>query len=251
MAQADDGALKRCLNCACALPAAARFCAQCGQKSGTARLQVRDIGHDLWHALTHTDHSVLGLIKALLLRPGEVARDYVQGRRKRWFNPFTFLIVLVGLATVAMVASDFVQFGSRDPVSSFLQRHLNLLILLQVPLLAGFARLLFARSEHNYAEELVLAAYTSGLRAVGFTLLIAPGWLLLQRFQVPLAYPALVGAYLVVWVLYFGWACAQFHAPQWRWGALLRGVMVALLTQASVMLVVALAITAARVAKAA
>ena len=56
-----------CLNCSHALPPDARFCPGCGQKSATRRLTLRDISHDAWHALTHTDHSVLALVRAMFL----------------------------------------------------------------------------------------------------------------------------------------------------------------------------------------
>lgn len=225
--------MPQCLNCRSALQPGLPFCPHCGQKAGTQRLSLKDIGHDLWHALTHTDHSVLGLIKSLLVQPGRVARDYVEGRRKAWFNPFTFLIVVVGVATLAMAGSGFVQFSTRDPVSGFLQRHLNVLIFLQVPLLAGFARLLFRHSGLRFAEELVLVAYASGLRSVVFTVVVAPLWLLVQGLGLPLAYVTALGLYLLVWVLYFGWACAQFHDPNWRWPQWVRGMVVALLSQAA------------------
>ena len=56
-----------CLNCQAALPGTARFCPQCGQKVDARRLTLHDIGRELWHALTHTDRSVLGVMKAMLL----------------------------------------------------------------------------------------------------------------------------------------------------------------------------------------
>jgi hypothetical protein len=65
-------------------------------------LTLHEIGHDTLHALLHVDHSVLSLIRALALRPGRVALDYVSGRRKRYYGPFPFLIVTVALASAAI-----------------------------------------------------------------------------------------------------------------------------------------------------
>lgn len=235
-----------CLNCQQSLPASALFCPHCGQKTSTRRLSLHDIVHDAWHALTHTDHSVLALVAALLRRPGRVAAEYVAGRRKTWFNPFSFLIVVVGLASLAMAGSGFVNFvrpGMDNAATRFLQSHLNLLILLQVPLLAGFGRLLFARRGHNFAEWLVLAAYSSGLRSIFFTLGVAPLWWGLRQAGLAPSYPAALGLYLVVWLLYFSWATAQFLEPQWRWPLLLRALAVPLLSQLATIVLVSLLIT--------
>lgn len=225
----------RCLNCETSLPDAARFCAQCGQKTATRRLTLHDIAHELWHALTHTDHSVLGLIKALLLRPGRVAAEFVDGHRKRYFNPFSFLVISVGLSALVMSSTGIGGFnGHPGTVGKQLQANLNLFILAQVPLLALWARLIFLRSGRNLAENLVLVAYCSGLRSVFFLLVLVPLVMGLQRLELGVPYAAQIMVYLLCWFAYFGWACAQFHAGKaWRWLDWLRGSAVALLSQAS------------------
>lgn len=232
-----------CLNCEAPLPADARFCAQCGQKSATRRLSLHDIAHELWHALTHTDHSVFGLIKALLLRPGLVAAEYVAGHRKRYFNPFTFLVVAVGLSALAMAGTGIGGFQEHPgAVGRQLQSNLNLFILAQVPLLALWSRLLFLRSGRNLAENLVLVAYCSGLRSVFFLLVVAPAVMALRATGLGFPYWAQLLVYLFCWFAYFGWASAQFHGGAgWRWADWLRGSTAAVLAQASSTMLVWLA----------
>jgi Protein of unknown function (DUF3667) len=220
-----------CLNCGATLAPEDGFCRRCGQKAATHRLTLHDIGHDLWHAVTHTDRSVLSLVRELLLRPGIVARRYCDGHRKAYFNPFSFLIVVVGIASIAQASSlivDFNQGARSNPVSSFLQRNFNLVVLFQVPLLALMCRWLFRSARQHYAEHLVLAAYTSGLRSVFFTIVVAPAWILFHRGQ-----GILLLAYLGLWSLYFAYACSQFH-PGPRWSSALRGLIAAMLSQAIV-----------------
>jgi len=234
-----------CLNCRTALDGAMRFCPQCGQKTSVKRLTLREIAHDAWHALTHTDHSFLALVKALLVRPGTVMREYVEGRRKAYFNPFAFLIVVVGVSSVAMTSSGFGGFeGSGHPVARFLQTHLNLLILAQVPLLALFARLLFAGSGRNLAEYLVLAAYASGLRSIFVSLVMVPLTLALKQAGWGPSYRAQVLIYLLIWAAYFAWVSLQFHAaaaPRRPVLDAFRGFAVAVLTQLSSSALIALA----------
>jgi len=226
-----------CLNCETPLEPAARFCAQCGQKAATRRLTLHDIGHEFWHALTHTDHSVIGLVRALLWRPGLVAAEFVDGHRKRYFNPFTFLIVAVGLSAVVMASTGiggFTQQTHPGPVGRFLQSHLNLFILAQVPLLALWSRLLFLRSGRNLAENLVLVAYGSGLRSLFFLLVVVPAVIGLRALGLGVPYGTQILVYLLCWVVYFGWASAQFHGGvDWRWHHWLRGSAVTVLATAS------------------
>lgn len=232
-----------CLNCGIALDEGTRFCPACGQKTATHRLTLHDIGHDAWHALTHTDHSVLGLVKALLLRPGLVAREYVLGRRKRYFSPFAFLVIATGLVVLVNLATGIGGFGDPKihpgPVGRFLNKHLNLFVLAQVPVLALWSRLLFLRSGMNLAENLVLAAYASGIRALYSLVLVLAvaalqGWLPGGGAAASTAYWIHVALAFLGWLVYSGWASAQFHrGTAWRWHDWLRGSAAALLTQAT------------------
>lgn len=219
--------MSRCLNCEAALEGAA-YCRHCGQKADTRRLSIGDIAHAAVHVLTHADHSAFALVRDLAARPGRVAREYVEGRRRKYFNPFTFVLVVVGVASVFMAMTRFVDFtmgASPNPVSRFLQSNLNLVILVQLPLLALFQRMLFAREGLNFAEHLVLSSYASGFRSIFFTLAVLPAWALLR-----LDYRMTVTVYLALWLAYFGIACAQFYSGN-RWASWLKGVLVGAFAQ--------------------
>ena len=117
----DDVARISCRNCAQALVAGQRFCADCGQRADVERLTLREIGHDLVHALTHADHSILALVGALARRPGVVARDFVAGRRKKHFGPFVFLVITTGLATALMLALHLNWFAPLEKAQAKMQ----------------------------------------------------------------------------------------------------------------------------------
>ena len=78
---------------------------------------MRDIGHDLAHAITHAGHSIFALVRALATRPGTVAREYAAGKRKSHFGPFAFLVITVGLASAIILISGvewFTPYGHGD-----------------------------------------------------------------------------------------------------------------------------------------
>lgn len=213
-----------CSNCDQPLGKDWRFCAGCGQKSATRRLTLHEISHETLHALLHVDRSVWSLIRALSLRPGRVALEYVSGRRKRYYGPFAFLIVTVALASAAIAITDFpaVTTGSPNAVASFLQHHVNLLFFVQVPVIAAALRLLKPRGPFNYAEYLVLAAYYAGMRSLFFTVVDVGGWYLLRPGDA--AAKELYLALVPVAPLFLGWACSQF-LPGSRWLGAARGVI--------------------------
>jgi hypothetical protein len=218
-----------CSNCAAAMAPDQRFCGSCGQRVIHGRLTFPEIGHDFFHALTHADRSIFALIASLVLRPGRVARDYIAGRRKRYFGPFAFLVISVGMASFAtyLVGVEWFAPVPHEAVRAFLARHFNLVILVQVPLIALFCLAFFRSARLNFSEHLVLAAYVSGFRA-----------LLLALIEVPMHYItgiqtpglAMTVPYLVVWLSYFAFACVQFYGGN-PWWASIRAVLAALLAQ--------------------
>jgi hypothetical protein len=220
-----------CRNCDRLLDSEWRYCADCGQKAATPRLTLHEIGHETLHALLHVDRSIITLIRALALRPGHVARDYVAGRRKRYYGPFAFFIVAVGIASAAIVVSGFpaVTSDKVNAIADFFQHHVNLLFFIQMPLLAAACRILTPRGPFNYAEYLVLAAYTAGMRALFFTVVNVGGWRLFHPSEAVArdAYYAL----LPVGILYVAFALAQF-LPGSKWIAGAKGVAAFLLAAA-------------------
>lgn len=220
-----------CLNCANAIPAGQLYCGHCGQKADTRRLTLHDLAHAFVHVFTHADHSVLALVRDLAWKPGRVARDYVDGKRRKYFSPFTFVLVVVGLASLVLAATKFVDFmgtAPANPVSAFLQRNINLVILIQLPLHALFAMAFFRKEKLHFTEHLVLASYASGFRSISLTLVVAPLWMVFQWH-----YAATVVAYIAAWLVYFGIACAQFYSGN-RWWLWFKGVLAGLLAQATV-----------------
>jgi hypothetical protein len=194
-------------------------------------LTLHEIGHETLHALWHVDRSVLSLILALSVGPGRVASEYVSGRRKRYYGPFAFLLVTVAVAAAAIALTDFPAVTSDVPnaVASFLQHHVNLIFLLEVPLLATACRALSPRGPFNYAEYLVLAAYVMGMRILFFVVVNVGGWYLLKP-SAPVAREVYLGL-LPVAPLYLGFALTQF-LPGGKWLSALKGVVAWLISYA-------------------
>ncbi len=226
----------QCLNCDTPLAEAQRFCGQGGQKTGRERLTMRQISHDFIHAMTHVEHSIFALIKALAIRPGHVAREYIDGKRKKYFGPFAFLVITVGLASFAVVLSGAYFFSPvpDNSIANFLQQHINLVILAQIPLLAGVCALLFRGSRLHYTEHLVLVAYTSGFRVLFLGLVAVPVFYFAKLSPIS---RTTAPVYLGLWLIYFSVAAVQFYRGQVYW-TVARAVVGGVLAQVIAMTVI-------------
>jgi hypothetical protein len=88
---------------------AGQFCNKCGQREAH-KITIAYIWHDLAHAFTHTDKGFFHMMGQLFVRPGRVAYEYiVEAKRKRYFPPFQYLILLGAIATIIVVNSHFIE----------------------------------------------------------------------------------------------------------------------------------------------
>ena len=168
-----------CKNCDAAL--SGNFCANCGQKADIHRVTFKHFLHEFFHAFTHADKGILLLIKELVTRPGYVAREYLDGKRKKYFNPLSFLVIISSLYAYVSFKSGYFQAltvnnmnMSREGRSmngtalarlimeSFELSNNNgkvIAIFLSPVLISFFSWLFFIRSKNNLSENLVLNSF--------------------------------------------------------------------------------------------
>ena len=203
---------RTCLNCDVVTSQDASFCQHCGQRTDTWRLTFADIFRDLLHSFVNVERGPLAFAWALATRPGRVARDYVQGRRRRHYGPFATLAVIAGIAALVIDVSriqTLANNGLAPGAMDLLQQHFNLLLLLQLPFIGGACVVMFLDAEMTVPEHLVLVAYALGVQAV--VLILELGVAYFDSTRVPAV--GYVYAFWVAWYFYFGWAASQFYGP--------------------------------------
>jgi len=223
-------AVTSCMNCETSLAPEQHFCGHCGQKTSPVRLTMGQVSHDFIHALTHVDHSIFSLVKDLAWRPGHVAREYVAGKRKKYFGPIAFLMISVAVASFMILLTGvkfFTPITDSGP-AGFLQRHINLVILIQMPILTGCCALVFWTDRLHYAEHLVLSAYSSGFRILVLGLIATP---VMYFGHVNPADRSFMPAYYGLWLAYFAVAAVQFYRGGKTW-IVVRALVAGILAQA-------------------
>lgn len=168
--------MSNCKNCNS--PINGHYCANCGQKADTHRFTTKHLVHELIHAVTHADKSIFGFIKAMLSHPGQTVKNYLEGQRKRYFNPFTAFILMVGFQIVVLsLVKHPVRVGAPAEelrgirIEEFIHHNLKLMFVVLLPFLSFLTWLFYRR--YNYAEHFVLNVFNAGMISFLFTILYA------------------------------------------------------------------------------
>ena len=195
-----------------------KFCNQCGQKIVKGRFTIKDIIENFMHSFTHLDSGIILLMKELLVRPGLVIKEYLNGKQKKYFNPFQFLILAIALAT--FLAVKFTLFGPNlNPDSieginvqqrfwmlynNFIYRNFNLILFTNVPVTAFFTFLFFRKSGYNYAENLIFNTFLAAERMLIYIVLTPLLYFTKSRWFIG------ISVYYFFWIIYYGYAFVDF-----------------------------------------
>jgi Protein of unknown function (DUF3667) len=190
-----------CRSCGAAL--GGEFCTECGQGHRHDRLRVQDMVSDVVDSVINLDSRVIQTVIGLSLRPGQTARDYVNGRRIPYVTPLRYAIGTCALWWLA-VSLQF-EPSAASEVPPFIVRYGQIINLLSIPVLVPFVQVVFLRSMYTYAEHFCFLLYTIG-------------HLFLWRMGLALAalIPGTSSTFLeavdfLFFVSYTGWALWGFH----------------------------------------
>ena len=81
-----------CLNCGAELQG--QYCGTCGQRARNRLISLWELLQDAFGDLFEIDSRLWRTLVPLLIRPGRLTRDYLEGRRARYMPPFRMYLVL-------------------------------------------------------------------------------------------------------------------------------------------------------------
>ncbi len=232
----DD--VRNCGNCGRAMDVPGqKFCPDCGQPTPAHRIDWHFLGHELEHSVLHMDRGIFYTLKNLMLRPGRMIRDYLEGRRANYVKPMLLVTIMAAvtlfLVKVAGTMPVPVELQGSAPSSAnaetaaaiashqktamnWVNTHFALITFLLLPLEALIFKLAFRRfKEINYPEWLVIMAFLTAQAFVIWALLV-----LVQRW-IP-SYMAVMGVLMVIYAIA---SFMQLFDAYPRWKTLLRGLL--------------------------
>ena len=103
----------KCLNCGTHLRG--QYCGNCGQRSRNRLISIWQLLQEAFGDLLELDSRLWRTVLPLLIRPGQLTKDYLEGRRARYMPPFrTYLVLSVIFFVVAF-------FDPQDDLSVFFE----------------------------------------------------------------------------------------------------------------------------------
>ena len=102
-----------CLNCGARLRG--QYCGTCGQRSRSRLISLWELVSDAFGDLLEIDSRIWQTLIPLLIRPGKLTYDYLQGKRARFMPPFRMYLVLSLLFFVVAF------FNPREELSLFFE----------------------------------------------------------------------------------------------------------------------------------
>ena len=120
------GNSQSCLNCGKQLTG--QYCGQCGQRATSRFISVWELLRDAFGDLFELDSRLWRTLAPLLVRPGLLTKDYLEGRRARYMPPFRMYLVLSLLFFVVAF------FDPRDELAIFYEPEAESTAEIQIPL---------------------------------------------------------------------------------------------------------------------
>lgn len=133
---------------------------------------------DLPHAIFHVDRGILFNFRQLFMRPAAAIQEYLDGRRKKYFHPASYLVIalLVNYLVVKLIDLHFYDVQELklmtplaaqaimdyDQMQWWFLEHTYIYILIAIPASSLFIYLIFrsARKQLNFAETAVVVIFT-------------------------------------------------------------------------------------------
>lgn len=148
------------------------YCHSCGQRYLKSRLTLRELAWLFVERFLDWEQGIWPTYKGMMLYPGRVIGLYLDGERRRYINPFSYIVLCVllfsgvrGLIESSEVATDIDQIGSVYSAMSTAQDDQSILVygtVAIVVLLTPAIRMMFDLSVFNTTEALVTSLYASG-----------------------------------------------------------------------------------------
>ena len=193
-----------CLNCGAEIQQ--QFCPYCGQNKDVEKFNWHSIVHELTHFFTHIEKGFLNTSLQLLIKPGRVIREYLEGKRKKYHKPVGFFLIWAAIRLVTYSAvSGLMHYENLrrfKEEQAYLVHYNQFFGLLLIPIEAFLIWIIVARRKLNYFETLMAIIYGSAIIEMLIALQILIVGLLLRINFLTNSFVIQVQLVYVIWSCY-------------------------------------------------
>lgn len=184
-----------CKNCNTALLDSNNYCSNCGAKTIRNRLTLRNLMEDFSQNYFNIDNKFLKTFLHLFSKPEAVIGSYIDGTRKRYINPISFLAISLTLsgmyffffkkkfAEIMTNSQAFETEGQQkltEAITNFTTEYNSLIYFVIIPVIGLISLIVFYDKKYNFTEHTVIYLYSMPLSSVIsilisiITLLVSP-----------------------------------------------------------------------------
>ncbi|MEO5968145.1 MAG: DUF3667 domain-containing protein [Ferruginibacter sp.] len=166
------------------------FCSNCGQNSNVGKIDFKYVINDIPDSIFQVNSGLFFTVKELFLRPGKSIREFIIGKRKRFFKPIAYVLLISTLyALLSMLVEQGTVLGevvrgmsqafkTDDKYTSvtklfdwIINNHAYSTIIL-LPFLSLASYLAFFKCKFNYFEHFILNAYITAQQALIYSFFV-------------------------------------------------------------------------------
>ena len=180
MSQKLAGKNANCLNCGSEIRE--NFCSQCGQPTSTGEISFKETISNFFAVAFAFEGPLSLTIRLLITNPGKLFREYIGGKRRTYYRPVAFFILIAAIYLILRVWINFdplegafsddqelienstrsEEFGQLIEIARLMEDNINYQLFLLIFSIAISFKLFF-RKKYNLAEYTSIGLYITGI----------------------------------------------------------------------------------------
>jgi hypothetical protein len=153
---------KQCKNCNFYFEG--NFCSNCGQNADVKRFTVSNLSRAFLKEFFDFDSTLLFTVKELFVRPGEMLRGYIAGKRIDYVGSISYLLIvslIVGFFYTWSGVPDKIDeiMLTSGEIIKFTTKHFSYRMLLTIPAYAITCSVIYKSYQYNFAEYFIINTY--------------------------------------------------------------------------------------------
>lgn len=148
------------------------YCGHCGQKANPEKITFSFLCKEVFHFFTHLEKGFLFTSYQMVIRPGETARNFIEGKRKNYQPPISYFLIWATIFILFVYMEEKI-FGSNAvinfkdyfgpaAVTRLAISNLGIVLTVVIPFQALYLFFLVTRKTYNYFETMVATIYSIG-----------------------------------------------------------------------------------------
>lgn len=215
----------QCLNCGYSFQG--NYCSSCGQKASVKKLTWKSLSDEFIHFFTHAEHSFIYTSRSILTNPGNVVKEFLDGKRQKVHKPITFVLIWFAIYKLISAGYDAIigwlnlekltrseptlrvlWHGTKNKILTQYENFITILIVAPILVLLGW--MVFRKTKTSFVERWVALIYGSAYTAMVSTLLATFGFLC-RVFHLPLKTGIMNDFYLFIYFISIAWFIYSFE----------------------------------------